>query len=206
VLPIGPVEATTDITFVNPTGDDVVLRKQPLKGRAAWPGIVRDTHGTIVDWPGWHRDGTVWKKGDDFDWAVGEVDVEFKAGPIADTVIAYPSPSGTCIPTPEGAVGGGTGSPDSPTPPAIDPPETSTAGEAPLLPPAQGSDGLLRFLFLATLAAAGFGFARRRTVQVAELAVHIETAEEFRSRVATMTRTRPAPRSSAPARSRARRA
>ena len=58
-------------------------------------------------------------------------------------------------------------------------------------------------LLVVTLAAAAFGFARLSAGSLPDRLAHIETAAEFTSRVARMRRTRPARRSSAPARSRA---
>ena len=162
----------------------------------------------MVDWPGWRKDHGVWVAGDEFDWAVNQVVVEFDAGAVVDVLVAYPDPTDDCIPTPMGGVDGNAIDP-TPTPnglggAAIDPPETSTLDLVPAA--SDGRQGILIMLFAATLAAAMFGISRLRTVQVPERSVHIETAEEFTSRVARMRRTRPARGSSARARCRARQA
>ena len=200
VVPDGPVVPATTITFINPNGDDIRISQLPLHGRATWPGIVLRHDGTVTDWPGWHKERGVWVAGDEFDWATEEVVVEFEAGAVLDVVVAYPDPTEDCVPTPQGGIGGNASAPsDRPT---IDPPATSTIE---LVPAGQAGTPLpLLALFAITLAAAGFDVTRRRTVAVRDRSVHIETAEEFRSRVARTRRTRPARPSSARARSRAR--
>jgi hypothetical protein len=202
VVAQGPVEPATTITFINPVGDDVRVSHVPLRGRAMWPGIVLRHDGTVIDWPGWRKENGVWVAGDEFDWAVNDVVVEFEAGSVANLVVEYPDANDSCIPTPQGAVDFSGASPT--TPPTIDPPATSTLDLQPAVP--DGRPTLLLLLFAATLTAAGFGVAFRRTARVAGPSVHIETAAEFTSRVARTRRTRPARRSSAPARSRAPRA
>jgi hypothetical protein len=202
VVAQGSVEPATTITFINPVGDDVRVSQVPLHGRAMWPGIVLRHDGTVIDWPGWRKEHGVWVAGDEFDWALNEVVVEFEAGSVVDLVVDYPDATDTCIPTPQGAVDFSEAAPT--TPPTIDPPATSTLEVLPAAP--DGRPSLLLLLFAATLTAAGFGVAFRRTAPVAGLSVHIETAAEFTSRVARTRRTRTARRSSAPARSRARRA
>ncbi len=173
-----------------------------------WPGIVTKHDGTVVDWPGWRKDHGVWVAGDEFDWALNQVVVEFDAGAVVDVLVDYPDPTDDCVPMPASGVGGHeltpTPAPNGSSASTIAPPETSTLELMPAAP--DGRQGILIMLFAGTLAAATFGISRLRTVQVPERSVHIETAEEFTSRVARMRRTRPAPRSSAPARSRARRA
>lgn len=181
------------ITFVNPTGDDITFSQQPLHGRAPWPGIVLDDDGAVVDWPGWRLEGGVWVAGDEYDWAVGAVVVEFEAGEVVDAVVDYPAATPTCEPTPYGAVGSSGGSANGSSAPVVEPPQTSTL-EAPTARPDMRW-GLLLVLFAVTLAVAGFDFARRRTLLVPWLSVRIETPEEFRSRVARTRRTRPARRS-----------
>ena len=172
------------------------------------PASSSRNDGTVVDWPGWRKEHGIWVAGDEFDWAVDAVVVEFEAGAVIDVVVDYPDPTEDCVPWPAGAVGGHGASP-TPSPSGagastIDPPETSTLELMPAAP--DGRPGLLLLVFAGALAAAGFGAARLRTPAVPERSVRIETAEEFTSRVARTRRNRPARRSSARARSRARRA
>jgi hypothetical protein len=208
VAPLGRVELATTITFINPLGDDVRISQVPLQGRATWPGIVVRNDGTVVDWPGWRKERGVWVAGDEFDWALDEVVVEFEAGAVIDVVVDYPDPTDDCIPTPEGAVSGigasPTPAPNGASAPTLSPPPTYTLELVPAAP--DGRPGLLLLVFAGALVAAGFGAARLRTLTVPERSVRIETAEEFRFRVARTTRSRPALASSARARSRARRA
>ena len=194
------------ITFVNPTGDDVTFSQQPLHGRAPWPGIVLDDDGAVVDWPGWRLEGGVWVAGDEYDWAVGAVVVEFEAGEVVDAVVDYPAATPTCEPTPYGAVGSSGGSANGSSAPVVEPPQTSTL-EAPTARPDMDARGLFLVLFAVTLASAGFDFAQPMGPRGSPgCQFSIETPEEFTSRAARTRRTRPARRSSARARSRGPRA
>jgi hypothetical protein len=121
-----------------------------------------------------------------------------------DAVVDYPDATSTCDPTPHGGIGSSGGAPDASDQPELTPPDTATLEPTTASPDVRF--GLLLLLFAGTLAAVSQGVVRRRTMQVPEGSVHIETAEEFMSRVARTPRTGPARRSSAPARSRARRA
>ena len=168
----------------------------------------------MVDWPGWRKERGVWVAGDEFDWALDEVVVEFEAGAVIDVVVDYPDSTDDCIPTPAGcrerqritphADAQRSDAPNGPSAPTLSPPPTSTLELVPAAP--DGRPGLLLLVFAGALVAAGFGVARLRTLAVPERSVRIETAEEFTSRVARTTRSRPARASSARARSRAPRA
>jgi len=204
VVPDGPVEPATTVTFINPAGDDIRVSGLPLHGRTPWPGIVLANNGHVVDWHGWRIDGGVWVEGDEFDWAVSAVVVEFEAGAVVDAVVDYPVATSACDPTPYGAVDSTGGSPTGSNAPVVKPPETSTVELVPASP--DGHSGLPLLLFAGTLAAAGLGATGRGTARLPGLSVQIETPDEFMSRVARTRRTRPARRSSAPARSRAPRA
>jgi hypothetical protein len=148
---------------MKPGGGAVVLTDQPLEGQVPWPGIVLDSGGVVVDWPGWHLEGSVWVEGDEFDWAVGDLTVEFDAGASASRVVSYPASTDTCIPTPEGAVSAGGATP-TPTPAGtngagvgsddVSPPPTSTAGPLPATNPAGMPIALLLLIFVAAFAAA----------------------------------------------------
>lgn len=83
------------VRFINPDGPDHVLTGQPMQGRTTWPGVVIED-GTIVDWPGGHWEGDDWVLGDEYDWAVPEVEVEFHASPSAILTVSYPLPSAEC--------------------------------------------------------------------------------------------------------------
>jgi hypothetical protein len=149
---------------VNPTGDDVTMSTQPLSGQALWPGIVVDSDGIVIDWPGWRLEDGVWVAGDEFDWALADLDVEFRAGPMTTRLVSYPAATDTCIPTPEGGVaaGGSTPAPsasassDAPVgsaaPTQVAPPETSTV--APTRAPAGAPIALLLLMASGVLTAA----------------------------------------------------
>ncbi|WP_265522906.1 peptidase [Oerskovia flava] len=93
-------EAT--ITWVNPTGDDVVQAGLPLSGRVLWPGAVVDDEGNPVDWPGWRLEGDEWVEGDEFDWVRPSVQVIIEVNPEASTSVSYPPSSPDCATNPPG--------------------------------------------------------------------------------------------------------
>ena len=69
VVPNGTPNTTVTITWINPTGPDVVQSGLPLSGTVLWPGAVVGADGKGADWPGWSQaaDGS-WVEGDEFDW------------------------------------------------------------------------------------------------------------------------------------------
>jgi len=100
---IGTPNTTVTVTFVNPHGDDYVVRDLPLSGSVPWPGaVVKDGKG--VDWPGWRQlaDGT-WVEGDEFDWVRPDVEVLFEVNPSATVTVAYPPSSPQCLTGPPGS-------------------------------------------------------------------------------------------------------
>lgn len=101
VTPVGSSGSTVTLTFVNPTGDDVVYADQPLSGTVLWPGAVVDASGAPVDWPGWRLEDGVWVQGDEFDWVRPSVEVTFEVNPTASAVVAYPPSSPVCLSQPE---------------------------------------------------------------------------------------------------------
>lgn len=91
----GTPSSTVTITFVNPSGGNVVYANQPLTGSVLWPGMVV-TGGQATDWPGWTKaaDGT-WSSGDEFSWADSNVQVLFAVGPEAAATVTYPQGTGS---------------------------------------------------------------------------------------------------------------
>jgi len=99
---IGTPSTTVTITWVNPSGADVVQSGLPLSGTVLWPGaVVKDGKG--VDWPGWRQlpDGS-WVEGDEFDWVRPSVQVTFQVNPEATVTVAYPPSSPQCLTSPPG--------------------------------------------------------------------------------------------------------
>lgn len=95
----GGTAPSLDITWVNPTGPDVVVTDQPLSGTAVWPGTVIGADGKAKDWPGWTKTSTgAWVKGDAYDWTRPSVEVVFAANPEATIVAVYPD-APQCNPT-----------------------------------------------------------------------------------------------------------
>lgn len=98
-----PTDVT--ITWVNPTGPNVVQSGLALSGRVLWPGAVTDAAGNPLDWPGWilQDDGT-WVQGDDgFTWVRPSVSVIFDVNPAITTAVAYPPSSPVCDANPPSA-------------------------------------------------------------------------------------------------------
>lgn len=86
----GSTATTTTITFVNPSGPDVVLSGQPLSGQVPWPGATFDGEGNATDWPGWTQlSSGLWVTGDEYDWSIPTVQVVFDSGPSATTSVSY---------------------------------------------------------------------------------------------------------------------
>lgn len=95
----GGTAQTLDITWVNPTGADVVLTDQPLSGSAVWPGTVIGADGKATDWPGWTKTSTgAWVKGDAYDWTRPDVEVVFAQDVEATVLAVYPD-APQCNPT-----------------------------------------------------------------------------------------------------------
>ncbi|MBO0901186.1 LPXTG cell wall anchor domain-containing protein [Cellulomonas sp. zg-ZUI22] len=103
VQPVGTDHTTVTVTFVNPTGPDVVLADQPLSGSVLWPGAVVGADGTGLDWPGWRLENGTWVVGDEYDWVRPSVEVQFSVNPTASAVVAYPPSSPVCLTQPERA-------------------------------------------------------------------------------------------------------
>ena len=85
------------ITFINPSGPNVVYADLPLDRDGLWPGAVPGPDGQGIDWPGWTQlpDGS-WVEGDEFDWVRPSVKVLFEVNPEATVTVAYPPSSPTC--------------------------------------------------------------------------------------------------------------
>ena len=97
----GTPNTTVTITWLNPSGPNVVYANQPLSGAVLWPGAVPGANGRGVDWPGWRQlsDGT-WVQGDEFDWVRPSVQVLFQVNPEATVTVAYPPSSPSCLTQP----------------------------------------------------------------------------------------------------------
>ena len=100
---VGSPNTTATITWLNPSGANVVYANQPLSGRVLWPGAVPGPDGKGIDWPGWRQlaDGS-WVEGDEFDWVRPSVVVNFKVNPEDTVTVAYPPSSPSCNTNPPG--------------------------------------------------------------------------------------------------------
>ena len=87
---------TLTMTWLNPTGDDVVYSDLPLSGKVLWPGAVVDAEGQPLDWPAWRLVDGVWVEGDEFDWVRPSVDVLFQVNPEETVTVAYPPSMPEC--------------------------------------------------------------------------------------------------------------
>ena len=117
VVPTGTPNTTVTITWINPSGDDVVMPDLPLSGRVLWPGAVTDASGAPLDWPGWRLENGVWVEGDEFDWVRPSVKVKFKVNPELTAVAAYPPSSPNCKTNPDNPPGTTTPPPGETTTP-----------------------------------------------------------------------------------------
>ena len=104
VLAEGTSNPTVTITWMNPSGANVVAADQPLSGSVPWPGAVVGSDGQGVGWPGWIKqaDGT-WVKGGPFGWTRPSVQVAFKVGTEATSTVSYPPSSPVCLTEPAGS-------------------------------------------------------------------------------------------------------
>jgi len=133
VTATGTENDTVTITWLNPSGDDVVQAGLPLSGRVLWPGAVVDASGAPLDWPGWRFEGGAWVEGDEFDWVRPSVDVKLQVNPELTLTADYPPSSPSCTTDPPGT---------PTTPPGDDPtPGTTVPAAVPVegAPPAAGS-------------------------------------------------------------------
>jgi hypothetical protein len=100
VVAVGSPNTKVKITWVNPTGPDVVQADLPLEGTVLWPGAVQDASGRGIDWPGWRLENGVWVEGDEFDWVRPSVSVLFQVNPEMTVSVAYPPSSPKCLTNP----------------------------------------------------------------------------------------------------------
>ena len=96
IAAVGFVPTTVTITWVNPTGPDVVYTNQALSGRVLWAGAVADSAGNPLDWPGWRFENGVWVEGDEFDWVRPRVTVQFDVNPTQVVTVGYPPSTPSC--------------------------------------------------------------------------------------------------------------
>jgi hypothetical protein len=101
VVPEGTTKTTVTVTWVNPSGANVVYANQPLSGTVLWPGSVIGSDGKGLDWPGWTKqaDGS-WVQGDAFNWVIPSAQVLFNVGPQATVTVAYPPSTPVCLTSP----------------------------------------------------------------------------------------------------------
>ncbi|ROS21754.1 peptidase [Cellulomonas sp. PhB150] len=100
VVAVGSPNTKVKITWVNPSGPDVVQADLPLEGTVLWPGAVQDASGRGIDWPGWRLENGVWVEGDEFDWVRPSVSVLFQVNPEMTVSVAYPPSSPQCLTNP----------------------------------------------------------------------------------------------------------
>lgn len=98
VAAVGSPNTTVTLTWINPTGADVVYPDLPLQGTVNWPGALAGADGVGTDWPGWTElpDGS-WAEGDAFDWVRPGVEVLFQVNPEALVTVSYPKATTNCV-------------------------------------------------------------------------------------------------------------
>ncbi len=88
-----PAAESATITFLNPTGADVVYEDVPLDGAVLWPGASENP----PDWPGWILQDGVWVAADDgFLWARGTVTILFEVNPSTELTVSYLQSTEAC--------------------------------------------------------------------------------------------------------------
>ncbi|MBE7699148.1 peptidase [Oerskovia sp. Sa1BUA8] len=98
----GTPNETVTITWLNPTGDDVVQAGLPLSGRVLWPGATVNAAGEPTGWPGWVFEDGEWVEGGDFGWVRPSVEVLFQVNPEMTVSVDYPPSSPNCSTNPPG--------------------------------------------------------------------------------------------------------
>jgi len=144
VVATGTQNTTVTITWINPSGEDVVQAGLPLSGRVLWPGAVTDASGNPLDWPGWRLENGVWVEGDEFDWVRPSVDVKFEVNPELTRTASYPPSSPDCATNPPGETppGGSTPTPGTTAPGPV-PGEAAPPGGSSFLPQTGAEVGTL---------------------------------------------------------------
>ena len=88
-----PAAQSATITFLNPTGADIVYENVPMSGAVLWPGASANP----PDWPGWILQNGVWVAADDgFLWARGTISVLFEVNPSTVLTVSYPQSTEAC--------------------------------------------------------------------------------------------------------------
>jgi hypothetical protein len=102
----GTTNDTVTITWLNPSGANVVQADLPLSGRVLWPGATVDAAGNPTGWPGWVFENGEWVEGGPFTWVRPSVDVLFQVNPETTVSVAYPPSSPNCATNPPGKTPG----------------------------------------------------------------------------------------------------
>lgn len=98
----GTPNETVTITWLNPSGANVVQSDLPLSGRVLWPGATVNAAGEPTGWPGWVFENGEWVEGGPFTWVRPSVDVLFQVNPETTVTVAYPPSSPNCNTNPPG--------------------------------------------------------------------------------------------------------
>ncbi|RXR27020.1 peptidase [Oerskovia turbata] len=98
----GTPNDTVTITWLNPSGANVVQAGLPLSGRVLWPGATVDAAGNPTGWPGWVFEDGEWVEGGTFGWVRPTVDVLFQVNPEATVTVDYPPSTPSCATNPPG--------------------------------------------------------------------------------------------------------
>ncbi|WP_166850778.1 LPXTG cell wall anchor domain-containing protein [Isoptericola sp. BMS4] len=170
----GTENDTVTITWIHPSGADVVQAGLPLSGRVLWPGAEVADDGTPLDWPGWRLEDGTWVVGDEYDWVRPSVDVLFEVNPELTLTADYPPSSPDCATNPPGQPpstppepGDDTTPASQSTVPAAVPPGSATP-QGPVALPRTGAQVAGLAALAALLVGAGalaVGTVRRRRAQ-----------------------------------------
>ncbi|MEK8227540.1 peptidase [Oerskovia sp. M15] len=95
----GTPNDTVTITWLNPSGSNVVQAAFPLRARPVARATV-NAAGEPTGWPGWVFEDGEWVEGGTFGWVRPSVDVLFQVNPETTVTVDYPPSSPDCVTDP----------------------------------------------------------------------------------------------------------
>lgn len=103
--PEGTPNTTTTLVWGDASGPHSFTQAGlPLTGSVMWPGVVVDSHGNPIDWPGWRLVNGTWVQGDEWNWVRPTVAVTFHVNPQATVTVSYPPEQAPCANPPSAEV------------------------------------------------------------------------------------------------------
>jgi hypothetical protein len=99
-----PQSTNVKIEWLSIDGDVIATQTESsFSGTIPWPGMVFDSNGDPIDWPGWVEQGGTWVEADDgFQALRPQARVTFTVNPTSAVTVDYPPATPTCNPNPPG--------------------------------------------------------------------------------------------------------